>query len=123
MSSYFKTNFRGSTGLGIHAGGRADYREACAESRLHNEEAKLERRIEYFCHPANVSGYIFLAVNKRRLLRKLKARFDVPYAMFVSDGSVIGRALSKTIIPRLRRPKKKHNKAEMATPNPPSDRI
>ena len=121
MSSYFKTNLRGSLGLGIHAGGRADYREACAESRLRSEEAKLERRIECFCHPTNLSGFIFLALNKQRLLRELKARFEVPYAMFVSDGSNISRALSKVIIPRLKQRKKKHNKSEQATPRKPSD--
>ena len=144
MNSTIKTSDRGDLGLGVHAGGRDDYANASAASRLHIEEAKLERRIESWCSPNNLRGFISVALRRRKLLRKLKVRFEVPYAMFVSEGRMqgnegdydpmndyglgrattptsIGGAMTKTILAQLEQLTKKQNKSEQATPRKPSD--
>ena len=59
-----------------------------ARARLRAEEAKLQRRIEVSCCPKNLLRYLFIAFRRRRLLRKLRARFEVPYSMFLAqDGT------------------------------------
>jgi hypothetical protein len=60
--------------------------DANAGAGLRAEEAKLQRRIEVFCQPKNLLGYLVIVFRRRRLLRKLRARFEVPYAMFVAQG-------------------------------------
>ena len=70
---------------GVHADGRDDYMVASAGARLRAEEAKLQRRIESHCRSRNLLGCFSIFVRRRRLLRKLRARFEVPYAMFVAQ--------------------------------------
>jgi hypothetical protein len=60
--------------------------KADAGARLRAEEAKLQRRIEVRCHPKNLLGSLIIALRQRRLLRKLRERFEVPYAMFAAQG-------------------------------------
>lgn len=70
---------------GVHADGRDDYMDASAGARLRAEETKLQRRIESHCRPRNLLGCFSIFVRRRRLLRKLRTRFEVPYAMFVAQ--------------------------------------
>jgi hypothetical protein len=76
---------------GVHAGGRDDYMDASARDRLCAQEAKLHRRIESLCHPKGLLGHFALVSRRRRLIRKLRARFEVPYAMFLNQRIVSGR--------------------------------
>jgi hypothetical protein len=77
---------------GVHAGGRDDYMDASTGERLRAEETKLHRRIESLCRPMGLLGYFTLVSRRRRLIRKLRARFEVPYAVFLTQGIVSGRA-------------------------------
>jgi hypothetical protein len=67
------------------------------EPRLRSEEAKLQRRIDCFCSPKGLLSYFALALRRRRLLRKIRARLDVPYAMFLSlrDSCLVGSPRNK----------------------------
>jgi hypothetical protein len=76
---------------GVHAGGRDDYMDASARERLHAEETRLHRRIESLCRPKGLIGHFVLVSRRRRLIRKLRARFEVPYAMFLTQGIISGR--------------------------------
>jgi len=58
---------------------------AAGAARLRAEENKLARRIDRFCHPQGMFGYFGLVVRRRRLIRALRTRFEVPYAMFVAQ--------------------------------------
>ena len=60
--------------------------DASAGGRLNAEEAKLQRRIEVLCRPKNLFGYLIIALRRRRLRHQLRARFEIPYAMFVAQG-------------------------------------
>ena len=75
---------------GVHAGGRDDYMDASAHQKLRTEEAKLHRRIESLCRPKGLLAHFALVFRRRRLIRKLRARFEVPYAMFLTQGIVSG---------------------------------
>ena len=70
---------------GIHAGGWDDYLDASARERLCVEEAKLQRRIDSHCRPKGLLGHLALVSRRRRLIRKLRTRFEVPYAMFLTQ--------------------------------------
>jgi len=58
---------------------------ASGAARLRAEEMKIGRRIDRFCDPKGMLGYLALAVRRRRLIRSLRVRFDVPYAMFAAQ--------------------------------------
>ncbi len=68
---------------GVHAGGQDDHMEDVGP-RMRAEEVKLRRRIELCCRPQNLLGHLIMAVRRRRLIRKMRARFVRPYAMFVA---------------------------------------
>ena len=74
-----------NTACGVHAGGQDDYMKNTGP-RLRTEEAKLQRRIDILCSPKGALGYFGIVLRRRRLLRMLRARFEVPYAMFLSQG-------------------------------------
>ena len=59
--------------------------DASGAARLRAEEMKLGRRIDRFCDPKGILGYLALAVRRRRLIRALRVRFEVPYAMFATQ--------------------------------------
>jgi len=65
--------------------------KASAASKLHAEEIKLQRRIDNFCTPRGVLGRCDLVIRRWRLLKKLRARFEVPYAMFFTQRNVAHR--------------------------------
>ncbi len=46
---------------------------------------KLARRINRICAPKGMRGYLALAVRRRRLIRALRLRFEVPYAIFAAQ--------------------------------------
>ena len=71
--------------FGVHAGGWNDYLDASARERLRVEEAKLQRRLDSRCRPKGLLGHFALVSRRRRLIRKLRARFEVPYAMFLTQ--------------------------------------
>lgn len=72
-----------------------------ASDRLRAEEAKLHRRIESLCRPKGLLGHLALVSRRRRLIRELKARFEVPYAMFLTQGIVSGRPTEERRIAEL----------------------
>lgn len=78
------------TACGIHAEGRDDYM-VIVGPRLHAEESKLQRRINHFCSPKGFLEHFALVLGRRRLRRKLRVRFAVPHAMFLSQRIVPGR--------------------------------
>lgn len=89
---------RRSAACGIHSEGRDDHMEVI-EPILRSEEAKLQRRIGYFCRPKRLLGYFALSLRRRRLLRKLRARFAVPNAMFFSQGIASGQLFPSPLRP------------------------
>ena len=64
---------------------------ASGTARLRAEEMKLARRIKRFCAPKGILGYLVLALKRRRLIRVLRLRFEVPYAMFAAQSSTHDR--------------------------------
>ena len=114
MTLFAKSSKRSIYGSGVHAGGCGDFEGASKRSTLYRQAAKLERRIASQCHPESAWGYLLLILRKRLLLRKIKNRLRVPYAMFLNN-------YGDTVFARLANKKNKQNKSEMATPRKPSD--
>jgi hypothetical protein len=92
MSHFPEKSQRLRPASGLHAGGRNEYMDTSAGERLCVEEAKLERRIESLCRPKGLLGHLAVVLRRRRLLRTLRARFEVPYAMFLTQGTASGRS-------------------------------
>ncbi len=63
---------------------------AFARERLRAEEEKLHRRIESLCCSKGLLAHFALVSRRWRLIRELRARFEVPYAMFLTQGIVNG---------------------------------
>jgi hypothetical protein len=59
--------------------------------RLREEELTLRRRIGHLCNPKGLSGHFILAFRRRRLVRKLRKRFEHPYSMFLTQSIDSGR--------------------------------
>lgn len=70
---------------GFHDSGRDAYMDEYAGERLRAEKMKLRDRVETFCHPKGLLGRFALVSRRRRLLRKLRERFEVPHAMFLTQ--------------------------------------
>lgn len=84
MTPFSKIPRRISPACGVHANGHDDYMDA----RLHAEEEKLQKRIESRCRPRNLIGRFSIFLRRRRLLKKLRNRFEVPYAMFATENRI-----------------------------------
>ena len=83
---------RTSPASGFHAEGRDHYRNLGVITILRAEETKLTKRIKSFCQPKSIMGYFALLVRRRRLIRKLRKRFELPYAMFLAQGIISDRS-------------------------------
>ena len=69
---------------GIHKGGRSEFLEVShRHQRFREEKAKLRRRLSHFCKPCGIIGKILVFRRRRELTRKLRYRFEVPYALFI----------------------------------------
>jgi hypothetical protein len=67
----------------VHEGGHADFLKVTdCDQKLRKETAKLQRRIGRFCRPRGMIGDLILFRRKRQLIRRLRERFELPYAMF-----------------------------------------
>ena len=56
-----------------------------AGPRLCAEEVKLKRRIDHFLHSEGFVWTLQLVFMLHRLRRELRARFEVPHAMFLTQ--------------------------------------
>lgn len=84
-----KAMLKGISPPAIHEGGHADFLKATrSDERLRQEQVKLRRRLVRFCNPRGIVGDFLVFRRKRRLLRKLRVRFGVPYAVFVKPSSM-----------------------------------
>lgn len=73
---------------GVHADGLRDHLQASAvPERLMEEEAKLRRRLERFCHPTSLPGRVRLAFTRWRLMRRIRARMIPAGALFLCGRS------------------------------------
>lgn len=68
----------------FHAGGRAAHAEASGwPERLRREQAKLRRRLKQRCRAKHLIGYCRLLWVRRRLLARLRRRFEASQALFL----------------------------------------
>lgn len=75
-----------SQSRGIHAGGHSDFLKVChSNQRLREQKARLRRRLANLCHPRGLIGGFLVFRRRLKLDRKLHARFELPYAMFIGN--------------------------------------
>lgn len=84
----------GNPATAIRADGREDFiRATRGAEKLRLEQTKLKRRLRRFCHAKNLIGDIRVWYLRRRLLARLRQRFERPQALFVgSSQHQLGRA-------------------------------
>jgi hypothetical protein len=72
--------------LAVHEGGHSDFIEAnCSRQKLRWEELKLSRRLGRFCKARGIIGDLRVFFRRRKLLARLRRRFEIPHALFL-DG-------------------------------------
>jgi hypothetical protein len=71
--------------LAVHEGGHADFIEAnCSRQKLRWEELKLSGRLGRFCKARGFIGDLRVFFRRRKLLARLRRRFELPHALFLA---------------------------------------
>jgi hypothetical protein len=85
MSNQTGNLLKNPPALGVHEGGHSDFMEAnFSRQKLRWEEMKLSRRLGRFCKAKGFIGDVRIFLRRRKLLARLRRRFEVPHALFLA---------------------------------------
>jgi hypothetical protein len=85
MSNQTGNLLKNPRALAVHEGGHADFMEAnFSRQKLRWEEMKLSRRLGRFCKAKGFIGDVRIFLRRRKLLARLRRRFEVPHALFLA---------------------------------------